>query len=217
MVSKADNSRKVIVLVHGLGAHRLMMWLLGRRLARQGYRVINWGYRSIRRTIETHGRDLYRELVKLENDPSVEEFYLVGHSMGSIVSRTALTNGRFEKLHRMVMLAPPNRGSRLATMFGPLLKPICSTIDQLATRPDSYVNCLPLPQNLEIGIIAAQYDGLVHLDSTYLGIERDHLVWPFTLHSGVLFRLGVATQIVHFFNHGEFLRSRRQEPMPLSA
>jgi pimeloyl-ACP methyl ester carboxylesterase len=206
--------RKVVVLVHGLGAHRLMMWLLGQRLSRRGYRVVNWGYRSIRRTIEAHGCDLQRDLRKLEQDATVDEFYLVTHSMGGIVGRTALAlaarEGRsFQNLHRMVMLAPPNRGSKVANLFGPWLKPICGTIDQLASRPDSYVNCLPLPQQLEVGIIAAQYDGLVHLESTYLGVERDHLVWPYTLHSGVLFRFGVAEQIAHFLEQGSFVRPEK--------
>jgi hypothetical protein len=106
----------------------------------------------------------------------------------------------------MVMLCPPNRGSRVATLFGPLLKSVCCTIDQLAHRPDSYVNKLPVPDQLDVGIIAASFDTLVPLASTYLGVERDHIVWPYTLHTGVLFRAGVADQVAHFLKHGAFQR-----------
>jgi len=200
---------KIVVLVHGLGAHRVVMWLMGQRLKQRGYRVVNWGYPSIRRNVEAHGQDLHRRLLELEQDPSVGEIHLVTHSMGGIVARTALTHGDLVKLHRMVMLCPPNRGSRWATMFGPLLRKLCCTIDQLATRPDSYVNCLPLPEDLEVGIIAAAFDPLVPLDSTYLGVERDHIIWPLSLHSGILFRNGVAEQVAHFLANGEFLRHGR--------
>lgn len=197
---------KTVVLVHGLGANRLMMWLLSQRLAARGYRVENWGYRSITRNVENHGRDLFERLQALGADDSVKELHLVTHSMGGIVARTALMNGKIAKLQRMVMLCPPNRGSRWATMFGPFLKPVCQTVDQLATRPDSYVNTLPLPAGLEVGIIAAAYDPLVAVNSTFLGVERDHLVWPYVTHTGVLFRTGIAEQIAHFLKRGEFLR-----------
>jgi triacylglycerol esterase/lipase EstA (alpha/beta hydrolase family) len=207
-------AEKVIVLVHGLGANRLMMWLLAQRLAWRGYRVVNWGYRSITRSVENHGLDLFHRLEELDADKSVKDLYLVTHSMGGIVARTALTNGELKKLKRMVMLCPPNRGSRWATMFGPMLKPVCGTLDQLATRPDSYVNTLPSPDGLEVGIIAAAYDPLVAINSTFLGVERDHLVWPYVTHTGVLFRTGVAEQIAHFLNRGEFLR---QDNLAMSA
>src|SRR5687768_3410488 len=102
---KAANE-KVIVLVHGLGANRLMMWLLAQRLSWRGYRVINWGYRSTRRSLEDHGLDLHTRLTELEGDPTVKELHLVTHSMGGIVARTALTHDGLCKLRRMVMLCP---------------------------------------------------------------------------------------------------------------
>jgi pimeloyl-ACP methyl ester carboxylesterase len=191
-----------------------MMWLLAQRLTWRGYRVINWGYRSIQRNLEEHGRDLHRRLCELDEDVSIEDLHLVTHSMGGIVARTALTHGKATKLRRMVMLCPPNRGSQWATMFGPFLKPVCQTVDQLATRPDSYVNTLPCPEDLEVGIIAAAYDPLVTIDSTFLGMERDHLVWPYITHTGVLFRNKIAEQITHFLSHGEF---HRDETLAMSA
>ncbi len=206
LVTRTTN--KAVVLVHGLGSSRLVMWLLARRLQRRGLRVVNWGYNSTRGTLQQHGRNLYCELESLVADDSVKEVHLVTHSMGGIVARTALTYGTPAKVRRMVMLCPPNRGSRVASFFGPWLRPLCKTIDQLATRPDSYVNSLPLPERLEVGIIAAAYDGLVPMASTYLGNERDHLVWPNTMHSGVLFRPGVAEQIANFISQGEFVRTR---------
>lgn len=205
----SSEHKRVIVLVHGLGSHPLMMWLLAKRLAQHDWCVINWGYRSTRLCIKTHGGDLARKLAELQADDRIQEIGLVTHSMGGIVARTALTQVRPDKLRRMVMLCPPNRGSHVATLFGRFLQPVCRAIDQLAARPDSYVNSLPVPAELEIGIIAAAYDTLVPLANTYLGVERDHLVWPYTLHTGVLFHAGVAEQITHFLQYGAFQRQSR--------
>jgi hypothetical protein len=105
----------------------------------------------------------------------------------------------------MVMLAPPNRGSRAATFFGPLFQKICKPIAELADLPDSYVCTLPEPKGLEIGIIAANYDALVEQASTRLDIEHDHLVVA-TWHTGLLFRQDVSQQVEHFLQHGRFHR-----------
>src|SRR3954469_21113097 len=82
---------KTIVLVHGLGANRLMMWLLAQRLTWRGFRVVNWGYRSTQRSLEGHGDDLHRQLAELDGDAKIGDIHLVTHSMGGIVARTALT------------------------------------------------------------------------------------------------------------------------------
>jgi pimeloyl-ACP methyl ester carboxylesterase len=201
------SAQRTVVLIHGWASNPLFMALLSNRMQALGYRTINWGYWSLGRTIEHHGAGVQRLLAKLADDPETEGLYLVTHSMGGIVARHALTLGKPEKLQRMVMLAPPNRGSHWATWFGPLLKPFCRTLDQLATRADSFVNRLPAPDNLEVGIIAAGFDLLVPTSHTQLPTQRDHWVAPAAHHTGVLFRRSVVQQIDSFFRTGHFLHA----------
>lgn len=197
------NSRDAIVLVHGLGSHTLFTAFLARQLQATNRRVINWGYRSLLRSICAHGEELAALLQQLDSDGEIRAVHLVTHSMGGIVARTALAERVPRKMRRMVMLAPPNRGSRAATFFGPLFQKICKPISELADLPDSYVCTLPEPRGLEIGIIAANYDALVQQASTRLSIEHDHLVVP-TWHTGLLFRQDVAHQVQHFLEQGRF-------------
>lgn len=194
---------ELVVLLHGLGASAILMRPLERRLAERGYRVVNWAYPSLRHTIERHGRKLHEELERLLADASIDRLHLVAHSMGSIVARYALSLGRPGKLGRVVMLAPPSTGARMATLFGPALRWCVGTIDQLAARPDSFVNRLPPLEGVEVGVIAAGVDLLVGRHHTHLAGQRDHITLAGS-HSFMIFQRRVAEQVVHFLAHGRF-------------
>ena len=87
---------------------------LRRALERQGFRAVSWRYRSLRGSIEGHAARLAAKARELDEDAAVECLHFVGHSMGAIVVRRALTMTRPRKLGRVVLLAPPIRGARLA-------------------------------------------------------------------------------------------------------
>jgi len=199
---------ELVVLVHGLGANKLLMWPLARRLARAGYRTVNWSYPSFLRTIERHGANLRELLDRLDAEPEAARIHLVAHSMGCIVARQALLSGVPRKIGRFVMLAPPNQGSPLASLFGPLTRCCFPTIDQLARRPDSFVNRLLEPDGLEIGVIAARVDWLVGVANTHLPCQRDHIVVSGT-HSLMVFQSGVAREVVEFLRQGRFTAANR--------
>ncbi len=192
-----------VFLLHGIGANRWMMHTLASRLRKAGYDVMNWGYPSILGTIEDHSQRLANELKVAEEDPQIDAVHIVAHSMGSIVTRHALALYRPQKLRRVVLLGPPNRGSPWASVFGPWLRPLCRPLDQLAARNGSFVNELGPLQDVEFGVIAAGRDLLVPLASTHLEGQRDHRVVP-CAHSMLLFREDVAVLIRSFLAHGHF-------------
>jgi len=195
-----------IVLLHGLGANTLVMHLLARNLRQPNCRIVNWGYPSYRLSITTHAAALVLLLEKLDQDPDVEKVHLVAHSMGNIVARTALLNRVPAKMGRMVMLAPPNQGSRAASFFGPFLGRVCRPIEELSAREGSFVCSLPNPKGLEFGVITASHDFLVAPELTQLDGEQDR-VQVTSWHSGILFRRQTAEQVKHFLAHGKFDRS----------
>jgi pimeloyl-ACP methyl ester carboxylesterase len=194
----------VVVLIHGLGANGfLLMWLLARRLKRAGYGTLTWSYPSFTQTIESHGERLQRSLAELDADPAVTRIHLVSHSMGGIVARYAMNLGRPTKLGRFVMVAPPNKGSSLAAFFGPVLRRCFPAIEQLAARPDSFVNKLPEPQGVEIGIIDASIDFLVGAGNTSLTCQRDHIVLRGS-HTLLVFQRRLAGEVIQFLATGRF-------------
>ena len=164
------------VLVHGLGGSRLDMWPIARRLNRLGFRVKNWGYRSIGNGIETHADRLAKELLTIDKDLHESKFHLVTHSMGGIIARNLFANARFENLGRVVMLAPPHRGSHAARQLAPFIGWLSPSLKQLSDDSDSYVNSLAnsLKQNeIEFGIVEAVKDRVIASGSVNLDGHRD--------------------------------------------
>jgi pimeloyl-ACP methyl ester carboxylesterase len=199
--------REAVLLVHGHAAHPVLLEPLRHALARQGFRAVNWRYGSLRGLIEAHAARLAAAAGELDDDPTVERLHFVGHSMGAIVVRRALATGRPRKLGRVVLLAPPNRGARLADfalrLFGPRL--IAAT--ELCSHPGSYVNRLAPAADLDCGVIAASWDHVVSLASTHLPGQRDHLVLR-SLHTLPLHR-HTPVQVAHFLRAGHFKRETR--------
>jgi hypothetical protein len=104
-----------------------------------------------------------------------------------------------------VLLAPPNRGARLADVALRLFGPRLTAATELCSHPDSYVNRLAGAADLDCGVIAASWDRVVALASTHLPGQRDHLVLR-GLHTLPLHR-HTAAQVGHFLREGRFMRA----------
>ncbi len=157
---------KAVIVLHGLMRSRSSMSKLCDYLSRQGgYRVFNVAYPSTRQGIARHAEGLKRIVDNLEG---IEEINLVGHSLGNIVVRKYLSGphgkGRRlpdERIARVVMLAPPNHGSRIATSLkgNALFRMINGPAGQeLGPEWDGFKGELAMPQ-VELGIIAGGRGG----------------------------------------------------------
>lgn len=190
-------------MVHGFLANRAMLTILGRRLRARGFMTRTWGYWNMQCSVLVHAQRFARELEALDREPGFDTIHLVAHSMGCIIGRAALDQYRPRKMGRFVMLAPPNRGSFVATAtagtFGRLLHPV----RELSTARDSLVNRLPTPQDIDIGVIAAKHDALVAADSTHPEAPHSHVTLE-TWHTGLLFRRETADLVAGFLSTGEF-------------
>lgn len=194
---------ETVVLIHGLGGTGMLMVPLARRIGQAGYGTLNWSYRSYLHTIQRHADQLRHRLGELDADPQVSCIHLVTHSMGTIVARCALVEGRPDKLGRWVMLAPPNRGSPLAAFWGPKLRWCVPVIDQLAKRADSFVNRLPQPEQIDVGVIAASRDWMVGSGNSCLPCQSDYIVLSGT-HTLLLFLRRSADETIEFLSTGRF-------------
>ncbi len=110
----------IVVLLHGLMRTSHCMKPLHRRLETSDLgRILRYRYASSRASIRQHAAALAEYIESL---PPKSPLSFVGHSMGNIVLRSAI--GTWSKhgdplsviprLHRIVMLGPPNQGANIA-------------------------------------------------------------------------------------------------------
>lgn len=196
-------AQPVVVLIHGLAAHRALMIPLSRFLYRHKFATHRYGYRSLLSSIEQHAAQFRDFLDRLNNSESVSEIHIVAHSLGCIVTRAALLESSPTKLNRIVMLAPPNAGSATAEFLSRRLIPFCKTLRQLSNSETSFVNGLPQPRGLEIGVVAAWYDHVVSRKSSHLEDASDEVV-VFSGHNGLLVRPASFRQVLKFLQTGRF-------------
>ena len=160
-----------VLLLHGLGGSKLDMWPISRRLKRSGFNVNNWGYRSLGNSIDTLADRLNRELDENKKIQLADRLHFVTHSMGGIILRVLLNQIDIKNLGRVVMLAPPHKGSHTARWLAQYIGWTTPSLKQLSDESDSYVNSLPNPflsKQIEFAIIAAGKDRVVAPGSIYL-------------------------------------------------
>jgi pimeloyl-ACP methyl ester carboxylesterase len=199
----SPRGRECVALVHGFLANSMMLAVLAHRLRRHGYRTEPWGYRNMCCSLLVHADRFADVLRTLDAAPTIDTLHLVTHSMGCIIARAALDRFRPTKLGRFVMLAPPNRGSFVATAaagtFGRIFRPVV----ELSTAEDSLVNSLPMPQGVDLGVITAGRDAIIAPESTRPDSPHDHAT-VHCLHSSLLFRRDAAELVAAFLRDARF-------------
>jgi hypothetical protein len=193
--------RDLVVLVHGLGRTPLSMWLLGRRLERAGYRVGHFGYVSLHGRVAGIGAGLGEWVERVQGD--APRVHYVGHSLGCIVVRWMLSHARPARSGRVVMLAPPNRGSAAADRWARRIGWAVPSLHELATVEGSTARSLRLPEAVDVGVIAGLRDAKVRVEETHLEGERDHTVVS-SRHSFIMNRRDVHRLVCRFLASGRF-------------
>lgn len=199
--------RQCVVLVHGLGAPAAVMRPMQRRFERVGYATQNFGYRSLVGPIEQHGSTLAATLRRLSTRH--DRVHLVTHSMGGIVARCAVLTlasdpDALGRVGRIVMLAPPNRGSPVATRVRRLAGRLCPPAEQLSQHEGSWIQSLaPLPGGVELGVIAAAFDWIVGARNTHLPGQADHVTLA-AFHGPLVWHRSAFAHALHFIRHGRF-------------
>ncbi|MBL4845726.1 MAG: alpha/beta fold hydrolase [Planctomycetes bacterium] len=200
-----------LVTLHGLGRTRLAMWPLGRRLGKLGYTVTNIGYfgpLGLRHSVDAVGDAIAARGL---HDQPID---LVTHSMGGIVARALLAEGRI-RARRMVQLAPPNQGSWLADRVRQI--PIACYLPafrDLGQGTEAQIVALgDVPEEVEVGVVAGESvsallggevgDGVVRIAETYLTGARDWIVLPH-FHTVVMNGRDTLDEVDHFLKNGRF-------------
>ena len=220
----ATNSKRVIVLIHGLIRSANSMSALAPPIrASLDAEVVFFEYASTRAPIEAHAAAL-SEVV--EGFPIDVEFDFVGHSLGNIVVRQVLGDwqraGRkdlLERVKHVIMLGPPNQGASIARQLSKLK--LYEWIMgqggmQLGSQWEEFESQLAIP-SCPFGIIAGRLpdsilknplvdgesDFVVSVEETKLAGATDFLEVP-QIHSFLMDDDTVQSAVVNFLNYQSF-------------
>ncbi|MGM0452630.1 MAG: esterase/lipase family protein [Thermodesulfobacteriota bacterium] len=208
-----------VILLHGLGRTERSMVDLAKSLSQSGYCTVNSGYPSMDKTVSAIAEQYLPPMIRQCRQAGVEKIHLVTHSLGGIVVRKFLQTHDLPAGSRIVMISPPNQGSRIVDvlkdnfLFEWIYGPAGQT---LGTSPDSLPNSLA-PVDAQIGVIAGnrsfnpllsalvpgEDDGKVSVESAKLPEMQDFIVVEAT-HTFIMSDDEVIRQVKHFLARGRF-------------
>jgi len=217
--SSAIGAQEDVILLHGLCRTSHSMSKMERALADSGFRVHNIQYPSRTAKIEKLADDAISKAVADCEKDGATRIHFVTHSLGGILVRSYLSRHAVPSLGRVVMLAPPNRGSEVVDKLGgwSLFNWVNGPAGhQLGTTPDSVPNKTG-PATFPLGIIAGDRsinwinsllipgrdDGKVSVEKTKLEGMADHIVVHAT-HPMIMRKREVIRQTIHFLREGRF-------------
>lgn len=219
------SSGEKVILLHGLWRTRMSLRRMARALREAGFDAELWGYPSRRHDAAELVRQTHERMKALRGRPRV---HFVGHSLGALLIRGALSLPVEFGLGRVVMLAPPNRGAGVIGRLGArpwarwMLHNLGRPVRDLAPG-SSFLDSLGVPP-AEIGVIAGtrprydvnpsawanrwygvgeSHDGTVELGSTSLPGMRDFIALR-TNHTWMCDDDEAIRQTLFFLRHGRF-------------
>ena len=205
--------KEAVILLHGLGRTKNSMNKIEKYFSEE-YDVYNIGYNSLKYPIEVLVEKYLLDIVKELNEKE-QKINFVTHSMGGILVRYLFKIYEIKNPGRVVMLAPPNKGSELANKFYKIHGPACA---QIMRSRNSFVNRLG-DINFECGIIAGgrnyyffldkyfkgkRNDGIVAVDSTKVAGQKSFIELN-KGHTMIMYSEEVIKKIEHFIKNGKFL------------
>ncbi len=215
----AKGEGEYVVILHGIARSSDNMRSMANFLAKNGYEIINLDYPSTKYEIQDLARYLKNKLQNKITKPKKVNF--VTHSMGGLVVRAYLNKYRPDNLGRIVMLAPPNKGSEIADIlkdnqiyrkiYGPAGKQLTTNqqgLKEIFGKIDYELGIIAGDRSIDpisSAIIEGKDDGKVSIDSTKIEGMKDHIVLNAT-HTFIAQNKKVQKQVLHFLQNGYFFR-----------
>ena len=190
------------------------MFLLARRLRRHGFAVHAFSYPSVRADLADNAARLARFLASLD----AATVHLVGHSLGGILIRALFQHHPDQKPGRIVTLATPHGGSRVAQhlsrhafwrrAMGEGVAQLLAGAPRGWASPPREIGAICGTRSIGLGRLLYRglprpNDGLLTVKESAYPAAHEHLVLPVS-HTGMMFSRAAAEQTAGFLMTGKF-------------
>ncbi|GMR18777.1 MAG: alpha/beta fold hydrolase [Gammaproteobacteria bacterium] len=217
----AAEDRQCVILLHGLARTSHSMDKMEQALLDAGYLTANIDYPSRTMKIQDLAAMAVKKGLTRCQSQAASQINFVTHSLGGILARYYLAENSLPQLGRVVMLAPPNKGSQVADKFrteqwyrwltGPAGQ-------QLGTGKDGIpvlLGAVDYPSGIIAGdehspldnwlaeIIPGEDDGKVSVEHAKVEGMSDFIVLPYN-HISIMKQDEVIRQTLYFLRHGNF-------------
>lgn len=208
-----------IYLIHGYAGLGLEMEKINQSLQKAGYHSEIISYPSLVEDVDSVAKAVYLK-IKAEKIDTVS---FITHSMGGLVARSIYNyikkDDHFPFINKMVMIAPPNKGTPLADFFiqSKIISHLAGpNIKNLTTNTETGASRYPIPK-CEVGIIMGvspfkkgynifleeNNDGIVIPKHAMMGVEKD-IAFVQSTHTLLLVNNKVIKMTLLFLKKGKF-------------
>jgi hypothetical protein len=206
-------SKQTIVLLHGLYMNGLSMKVLESKFKKEGFNVVNFQYNTVRFNKDETLKNLHHKIEQINAD-----VYLVGHSMGGLISRLYKTEFNSQKVKKIVTLGTPHAGSHIAKFISNTkLKlflgnagesGIIKELPEWENQCD--MGCIIGVTNFGVHLIFSRYhgktgasDGTVFVEEASVMNPTDKVIIKVS-HMGMLYSNSVFKETLNFINNSKF-------------
>lgn len=212
-MNPTSHKKPNVLLIHGILMNPLEMRLLGRRLAKTGFKVHYVFYQSVLKTAAQNAQAIHQKIQKLD----LPDLHIVAHSLGGIITMHLFDQFDHIAPGRVVMLGAPVNGSWVAQKVQdwPIVSPLLARSMPGALSGDDIPDwkttrewgMIAGTRNQGLGFLAGglpkESDGTVLVEETIHPQQTAHIS-VHTSHTGMLFSKEVATLCGRFLNTGTF-------------
>ena len=212
----ASSNSDMVVLVHGLGRGKSIMYPLRAQLEQAGFLTALIDYRSINRSPEQILTDVMKQIDTIRIAPN-QIIHFVGHSLGGLIIRAYLDSNHGNNLGKVILIGSPNKGTPFVDHFRDAwwLKLVGQAAMSLGTDSLSFPRKLRAPY-YPVGVIAGissafnnddfipgEDDGMVPVESTKIEGMTDFILLKVS-HSALPKNEEVMRQTIAFLKNGKF-------------
>ena len=212
--------KQKVILVHGYFKNEKDMFALKSELEKSNFEVITINlpltFKKLKSILPLFKKEVEEIIAKLD---AAEKINFVGHSTGGLLIRRFLAVTEYkDKIGRTVLIAAPNKGSKLAGFARKYFKPLTDVFKTLSSIDHQNVRRLKLAaaEDFEMGAIAGnnsnfflgrlltkENDGRVRVESVNFSGLKDFVVLPYG-HKDIHYQEQTANLVANFLKYGNF-------------